>query len=587
MDILKKYNLTSKQILWFGFFGALFSFLASLFWGHQGSLLIDCGREAYIPSAMLKGEVLYRDIINPYGPLAYQINALAYKILGENLNSLYFAGLSTSAFILTSLYLISRQFCSPKISAMTPLFVMSACVFNTFIFNFIFPYSYSILYALCAFLLSALFFIRYIKNGNESNIPISFFFIGVSIASKYEFIAFLAFLAVYVLFIKPVSKKNMLFSLSAFLLMPAVSLLILFMQGLRVDDLVNHTQIMKSLISTDALSFFYSNYTGLYPSLGIIWANVINFSKTILTLTGISLVLYMFVGFLQQTPKNKIKKVIQAILYSIFIYLFVFPWYKNLVTPSAFSWMPLSAFAIFVIMYAVPALRKDRTKDNAFIVLAFIACLASIKSFFYLSLNVYGPFFIPLIFMINLIFWCEYLPRLIKIIDKKVWSTVAVINISIVCLFLTVTKLGYITQHLTFPVKTEKGTMYTSNAMGQVHKQTIDYINSNAKPEDTILVVPEGPMLNFLTGHKTNGMFYSLIPVYMEAFGENNVINELEQSPPDYIIVNSRNSSDYGKAYFGKDYGLKVAEFIGKNYKLDAVYKTSFAVGIYKKKTAN
>ena len=63
-----------------------------LFWGKQGHILVDTGREFYIPEQMLSGQVLYKDIFNIYGALAYQINSLLFKIFGVGTLTLHVVG---------------------------------------------------------------------------------------------------------------------------------------------------------------------------------------------------------------------------------------------------------------------------------------------------------------------------------------------------------------------------------------------------------------------------------------------------------------------------------------------------------------
>ena len=61
----------------------LISFIIT--WGHCGDLILDCGREAYIPYAIAHGKALYRDIFCIYGPFPYLFNTFFYKIFGANL----------------------------------------------------------------------------------------------------------------------------------------------------------------------------------------------------------------------------------------------------------------------------------------------------------------------------------------------------------------------------------------------------------------------------------------------------------------------------------------------------------------------
>ena len=64
----------------------------ALTFGHWGNLIVDCGREAWLPTIIFnKDTVMYRDIFNLYPPLSYLVNGTLYKIFGNNLNVLYVA----------------------------------------------------------------------------------------------------------------------------------------------------------------------------------------------------------------------------------------------------------------------------------------------------------------------------------------------------------------------------------------------------------------------------------------------------------------------------------------------------------------
>ena len=81
-----------------------------LSYAHQGSLIIDSGREVYYPKRILEGVVLYKDLFNIYGPFAYLYNAFLFKFFGLNINVLYLSGVLTMSVIVACVYLLSRQF---------------------------------------------------------------------------------------------------------------------------------------------------------------------------------------------------------------------------------------------------------------------------------------------------------------------------------------------------------------------------------------------------------------------------------------------------------------------------------------------
>ena len=68
--------------------------LAWYTWAHWGDIQIDCGRELYVPTEILRGKLLYRDIWYPYGPLAPYVQALLVALFGHSLNAFYLFGLA-------------------------------------------------------------------------------------------------------------------------------------------------------------------------------------------------------------------------------------------------------------------------------------------------------------------------------------------------------------------------------------------------------------------------------------------------------------------------------------------------------------
>ena len=50
-------------------------------WGTWPNVLVDFGRELYVPWRLTEGEVLYRDIAYFTGPLSPYLNALWFRLL--------------------------------------------------------------------------------------------------------------------------------------------------------------------------------------------------------------------------------------------------------------------------------------------------------------------------------------------------------------------------------------------------------------------------------------------------------------------------------------------------------------------------
>jgi hypothetical protein len=89
-------------------------------------------------------------------------------------------------------------------------------------------------------------------------------------------------------------------------------------------------------------------------------------------------------------------------------------------------------------------------------------------------------------------------------------------------------------------------------------------------PADSLVVFPEGEVLNYLTGWR-NPMRHKLyIPGYLSEETEPTILKELELARPGAIVVLRRFSGEYGHAYFGVHYGQRTLAWIERNYSLQS-----------------
>ena len=93
------------------------------------------------------------------------------------------------------------------------------------------------------------------------------------------------------------------------------------------------------------------------------------------------------------------------------------------------------------------------------------------------------------------------------------------------------------------------------------------WIEAHTAPTNTLAVLPEGVMLNYLT-RRDNPTPYVVFAFEVWAFGEQNMLAAYEKNPPDYIVLIQRDSSEYGVPYFGqqKGYGFDVMQWVRRNY---------------------
>ena len=599
MEIIKKLQKDyGYDILAFSTLLALFIILACIFVAHQGSPITDCfAQGAYIPAEILKGKILYKDIIVPYGPISYQFNAILFIVFGEHLNTLYAAGIVNSLVILSTIYLIARSISSRWVAFTVSFMVMILCVFHYYIFNYVFPYSYAMIYALSTFLLSLSFIIYYLKTSNPRYIPISFVFIGISILNKPDFFLFLFILLAITSLLKPVPVKYLLVSLIASVIIPIISWSFLFLQGLTLSDLSSYFFYMKKFIHSPDTKYFY----GVSITLQNIKTYFDYYISSFRYISIICLVLTIFIYpslLLVHNKYTRLKfpKIITIIAFyltSPIIIIFLNKYLKNIRSGVEFCWIVLATILItlFIIGFHLIKSRNQQdkiknlpTKDKILILIAITGIIISLRSGFFLTFQAFGTFLLPLLLMVNVIFITDYLPGYLKFLDKNVWKKTCSIILAAIAISIALKYMYIVNNNVKYPVTTKKGTIYTSQIYAKPLNDAIKYISEEMPQNASFIMIPQGPILNFLTDHSSHGWYYDLIPPTILSFGEDKIIKDLEKNPPDYIFVNNRDTVEWGFSYFGKDYGLKINHFIKQNYKLEKEVGNEFSIKIYERK---
>lgn len=503
-------------------FNFLFIAAFCLGYGRFGDIMVDSFREAYIPTEVLSGKVLYKNIFTIYAPFAYLFNALLFKLFGVSLKVLYFAGFLASACILNLVFFISNRFVDKNCSLGIVLFLIAGAVLSPNVFNMIFPYSYGVLYGLL-FVLAAVYFVL------NKKFPLAYLMYSFAICSKYEFL-FLLPLLVYASGKKDWAKNLLALFLPVFLVLTP-----LFLQGLRFEDLITSLGLILAMLSSKSMHWFYS-VSGLEFRWALIPVYLINFVKMAVPL-----------GALWYFKSWKIVPLVLLYLYFI-------------LSPA----LLIYAFPLILVLFVWRF--KTLNRDERLLVMASL--LISAKIFFALTLKSYGVFFLPFALI------CLFI-----LTPKSLRKAFLVLTVcSALILGIKNTKELY---SKNIKIQTKRGIVYVSPKYAPV-KELVSYVEENVPENKRVVVYPECLAVNFLTGIGSDNKFYSLIPMYVETFGENLIISRLDFIKPDYIVTSNYDTSNYYFSEFGVDYALNIKKYIEENYTLIKEIGEDLTFKIYK-----
>lgn len=544
---MKQFILENKYLilLWILTITAL-----CFFTGHYNDILLDFGREIYYPQRILEGKVLYKDLFNIYGPFSYLFNALLYKIGGISLNTLYVSGGICSLLIVSGVFLISKKYLSDFLSFTLGIFTITTGVCATNLFSFTFPYSWGMLYGLVSFLYSLLFLIKFQKEEKPLFLYLSALLGGMAVTNKYDFLPYIA--VIIFMTIKTKDWRIILKTFTSFVIVPLVCFGILFIQGMRFSDLVNYFVIVKKMASTETLKYFYLTQ-GVYFNKNAIPVWFINTLKTAFTLGAAFWGLTLF-------GKNKILSE-SIILLALCL---------------AFSWFSPVSFSFFVILTMV--LMFFRLKEKGLLLLTASVILISLKSFWGLTYMNYGNYFISMVLV-------SFFALLFSFISSKFQKLSAfyLLIISFAVLYGNILSLS----KLDNKIYSNNGTIFTSQNLAESTNLLLGYINEKFENNSKYVTFPEGLMINYLakTTNTSEDFYNSMLPLYVETFGEENIIKHFEISKPDYIILNNKNMKNYYYEFLCKDYALDFCGFILNNYEVvDVSFNTGNNYMIFKHK---
>ncbi len=506
-------------------FNILILLVFIVFYGRFGDVIVDSFREAYIPQQMLEGQVLYKNIFNIYAPLSYIINACLFSIFGAKLGVLYFAGFCAVLGIANMTFKISEIFTDKNTSLCVVLFLIAGSILSPNVFNFIFPYSYGMLYGLL-FILGSVYFAL------NKKFPYAYFLYSLAVCSKYEFIL------LFPLLVYASWKKDVLKNITAFVLPFLITVFPLCIQKAGLDNIYASFEIILHMGGAKTLAWFYS-IMGLVFRWEIIPIYIFNLVKILIPIL-------IFKYF----PNN-------WLILPIMVYLYF------TVTPEII----IFAYPLIIILFAKNFFKLQYAER--FYIIASL--LISIKVFFALTLQAYGVFFIP--FALISIF---------ILIPKSLKRSVLVVTL-LSSLILSLQNIPLLIQK-NVKITSQNGIIYANKKYGEAINSLNQFIAQNTSKNDRVIIYPEGLITNFMTERMSDNKFYSLIPLYVETFGEDLIIQRLDIIKPKYIVISNYNTSNYYYSKFGIDYAGRICAYLSNYYEKQTQLGDEFKFTVFKRK---
>ncbi|MEM8961862.1 MAG: hypothetical protein AAGD38_10300 [Acidobacteriota bacterium] len=108
--------------------------------------------------------------------------------------------------------------------------------------------------------------------------------------------------------------------------------------------------------------------------------------------------------------------------------------------------------------------------------------------------------------------------------------------------------------------------IFWADQRGPVVQATLEAIETRTEADDTLLIVPDGIMLAYLSRRRIAGPYLNYVPTEVLAFGETRMLEDLVADPPDHVVVVRKSTREFGYEGFGIDYGLLLSTWIDQHY---------------------
>lgn len=204
-DRASHWPATLEKIGWLGVLGLTVYFL-TVSWRKWPDPQIDFGTQLYAPWRLAEGDVLYRDVAQNYGPLSQSFNALLFTVFGPGLMVLVAANLVIFGLILFTLGRLLRRAWGPGAAILASVVFVSVFSFSQYggigNSNYVTPYAHESTHGFLVCLLLTGSLIGWLAQPSRGNSSVSGFLLGLTAVLKPEFMLAGALLTGTTLFLR-------------------------------------------------------------------------------------------------------------------------------------------------------------------------------------------------------------------------------------------------------------------------------------------------------------------------------------------------------------------------------------------------
>ena len=549
-------------------------------WAGWTNPLIDFGRELYVPWQLTQGQVLYRDIAYLDGPLSPYLNALWFTILPVSIRTLEAINLCIVAAVSLLIFALMRRLGGRLVGFSGVAVFLMIFAFNRIgrgvNMNWVTPYTHGMTHGVALALLALWFLSRYQKSRGWHALAGAGLSVGLAALTKPD-VAAAAALAVAVGFVamlavQPPAERRLGRDLTALALASVVPFLIasalLTLAMPLPEALAGALGGWPAAFRSDVRGLhFYRWIMGIHDpcaSLGLMWEYGRIWAAGLVAIFAVSMALARSV------------RLGTGLAVVLFLPLLLYLPLASINWRQAFR--PLTLFAaVFALVAAVEWWRSRSRPEGGRTALqlgfSVLALALLLKILLNARITGYG-FGLALPAMLLLVLaLLRSIPALVERWGGNGWAFRAVaiallFAVGLGCLSASEKNSSRKTVHIG-----RGGDHFRADraqAQSGMVASLVDWVDANLSSQATLLVLPEGVMVNYLTRRINPTRHINFAPPEIMIFGEERILEDLRAQPPDYVALVHRETHEYGLPLFGTDYAPRLLEWVREDYELVA-----------------
>lgn len=557
--------------------------MAYISWRKWPDILVDFGRELYIPWQLSNGSRLYLDIAYFNGPLSPYLNSILFKIFRPSFEILAIFNLGIVIAVTLLVFQIFLRISNLLVATVLGCIFLIIFAFSQYLgggsFNYITPYAHDLTHGIFLSLWTISLFTYYVEKRNKVWLAAIGFSLGLCFLTKVEVFSAISLgigVGLFWTLREHPSCSEICVSiliLCLTFLLPLIGFLGFFSQYESIKESLHWVIYPYRIVLERSLFslYFYKNISGMDIPL----TNLVDMLVSFLwELTGLFLFVLLPAYLIRSLTDRRLQISLMVGILLIMIasspYLIKFvPWSELL--------RPLPLITLVIIFQSIRDIwirtkRGESVEIQVIIqVLAWFSLILISKIILNVHVYHYGFALAMPATLLAIYFLVDTIPVLI---GKRFGNVnfIRVLGIILIGIFSFVHfEVNYgVYSKKDFLIGANGNQMMTWNPEiskdGVVFEKTMEMIEKIIRPHENFIVLPEGVMLNFLTQRKNPSPYTNFMPPEMVIFGEDQILNTIKKNPPDYFILVNRRMSEYGNCFFGKDYGVSIFRWVQKNY---------------------